>query len=129
MKLWETIKYVLVLIALSTPVNAEKLWSNGNNEDTQLLGNYYRIMDDFYVPGGGWWIDKAEVYGLFLGPGSNADVQSVNIRIIATDPMTGEPDPSQGEWLPITSFDEQDLEPWGIKLEANFHKTYGHLEK
>ena len=124
MKLWENAKFVLVLIALSTPVNAEELWSNGNNEGTQLSGNYYRIMDDFYVPGGGWWIDKAEVYGLFLDPGSNADVQSVNIRIIATDPLTGEPDLSQGEWLPITIFDEQDLEPWGIKLEVNFHKTY-----
>lgn len=124
MKLWKPVTSVLVLIALAAAANAEKLWQNGSNEDTQLLGNYYRIMDDFYVPDGGWWIDKAEIYGIFLDPGSNADVQSVNIRIIATDPMTGEPDPSQGEWLPITGFDEQSLEPWGIKLEANFHKTF-----
>jgi hypothetical protein len=123
MELWKSLGRALVLIALWTSANADQLWNNGNHEQFQLFGTYDRIMDDFYVPSGGWWIDKAEVYGLFLGYGSNT-VQSVNIRIIEADPLTGEPDPSQAEWLPVTSFDKQNLDPWGFKLEANFHKTY-----
>lgn len=124
MRPWKTLQHLLVLSAFCASANAEQLWNNGNHEHNQLLGTYDRIMDDFYVPGGGWWIDKAEVYGLFLGFGASNDVQSVNIRIIEADPLTGEPDPSQAEWLPITSFEVQSLDPWGFKLEVNFYNTF-----
>lgn len=115
---------LLILSGFFTAVEADTLWDNGENENQILLGNYYRIMDDFYVPGAGWWIDQAEVHGTFFGANYDKHVEVVNIRIFAADPQTGEPDVSQGNGMNIISFDETDLESGGIKLETNFQKTF-----
>jgi hypothetical protein len=113
---------LFALITLIAPAHADQLWNNGNHDEYQVLGNYYRILDDFYVPGGGWWIDKAEVDGMFF---TSSGIESVNIRIIEADTLTGEPDTSQAQWLPVIDFDvTESLEPWGFRLEADFHNTF-----
>lgn len=127
MNILRTMMGLVFAVGLSMSAHAQTLWDNGNHLDDQLLGNYYRILDDFYVPGAGWWIDKAEVYGMFFNATyykHQKAVEVVNIRIMAADPVTGEPDPSFGTGLVVTSFDEEPIDSLRTRVEANFEKVF-----
>lgn len=114
----------MCFLFFSLPATAESLWENGNPENPLLNASYhYTIMDDFYVPGAGWWLERAEIFGWFV----SADEQhtgDVNIRILPADPLTGEPDPSQAINPSVSIMTDPIDNPAGLRIRANMPKLF-----
>ena len=125
MNIWRKVVVVTFMLGLCAGLKAEELWDNGENTGDIMLGNYFRILEDFYVPGAGWWIDSAEVYGTFYNNwGENHNIGSVSMRIMSADFHTGEPDPSQGNGLNVVAFNEFQIANNGVRVEIDFQKTF-----
>lgn len=68
--LYKLSAFVGALSLLGSASAAELLWDNGGPNGTTGLNNAYEtVLDDFYVPGAGWFVDSAETVGIFLNPG------------------------------------------------------------
>ena len=95
----------LVLIFTAHKVHAEQLWNNGNTDGSNSLswGQYSSTLDDFYVPGGGWWMDSAQTSGFFLNNGDT--VTKIEATIWPHDMDSDEPDGDNAFPLKVLSFE------------------------
>lgn len=124
MKTLRIILGITFSLSFSLTATAESLWKNGNPSNPVLNESYYTILDDFYVPGAGWWIDRADIYGMFVG-GDVPHTGDVNIRILPADPLTGEPDPSQAIDPTVTNVMTDPIDdPVGVRVRANMQKVF-----
>jgi hypothetical protein len=99
------VKLILFLTAILfsvSNVNAAKLWDNGDTDGSTLgWGQYSSTLDDFYVPGGGWWINRVETIGIYANP---TTVTEVEIAIWPHNLNTSSPDGDSVTVLNVTSF-------------------------
>lgn len=120
---------LLVSIGLASVSHAELLWNNGNHDNvgTGVNNQYQTVMDDFYVPGAGWFINNAETHGIFLSSGRV--VSDVDITIWPADHSTGEPNGDHAFTVPTIDFDAVDTgQDWQgydkIKVTVDFNNTF-----
>lgn len=120
---------LLASIGLASVSHAELLWDNGNHDNagTGVNNQYQSVMDDFYVPGAGWFINSAETHGIFLNSGRV--VSDVDIIIWPADPGTGEPNGDDAFIISTIDFDAVDTgQNWQgydkIKVTVDFDNTY-----
>ncbi|NOZ52191.1 MAG: hypothetical protein GXP08_03445 [Gammaproteobacteria bacterium] len=108
-------------------VSADQLWNNGDTDGSTLgWGQSSSTLDDFYVPGGGWWINGVETIGVFINP---TTVTEVDVAIWSHDMDENEPNESIVYPLTGVSFETtatgrifSDREE--IKIQVNFDNTY-----
>ena len=123
---------ISVLMSLSMlfaafSASADQLWSNGDTQGVTLgWGQYSSTMDDFYVPGGGWYINHAETIGIYVDP---ATVSDVEVAIWEHDNSQNEPNDSKVQVLNVTSFQAVQtgrvfLDREEIKISVDFDNTY-----
>lgn len=118
----------LCVIVFAGVCQAETLWNNGLPNGSQGLNNQYQsVMDDFYVPSGGWFINGAETYGIFLN--ANREVTNITMIIWPADTETGEPNGDNTISLDVNSFQAVETgEYWEgyekIQINVQFDSTY-----
>jgi len=117
----------LALIFSVSSTRADQLWNNGDTDGSTMgSGQYSSTLDDFYVPGGGWRINRVETIGFFIDP---ATVSGVDIVIWPHDMAENEPDGDTTSPLNVTYFEAT---PTGriffgreeIKITVDFDETY-----
>jgi len=122
-----TIFLALTLIFSVSSASADQLWDNGDTDGSILgWGQYSSTLDDFYVPGGGWWIEQVETIGIFVDP---ATVSEVEVAIWAHDMKENKPNGDTTYSLNVTSFEATPtgrtfLDREEIKIQVDFDKTY-----
>ena len=128
MKLFIPIVFITTLI-LGSSVQADLLWDNGNHD---AVGNGVNdagqsVLDDFYVPGAGWFVNRAETHGIFLNPGRV--VSDVDVVIWPADAATGEPNGDEAFMVGVNGFSAVDTgEDWQgydkILVSVSFDNTF-----
>jgi hypothetical protein len=127
----KTLKLVglLASLSLTSISHAELLWDNGvhDNVGNGVNNQYQSVMDDFYVPGAGWFVNSAETHGIFLNSGRT--VSDVDITIWPADLVTGEPNGDTAFPVPTINFNAADTgENWEgydvINVTVNFDNTF-----
>lgn len=95
----------LILAFTVIGARADQLWNNGNTDGSSSLswGQYSSMLDDFYVPGGGWFIESATTRGFFLNDGEV--INDVKVSIWPHDMDTSEPDGDNNYSLAVKDFD------------------------
>jgi len=118
----------MLLASSLTTANADQLWDNGDTDGASTLGwgQYSSTLDDFYVPGAGWWIEGAETIGIFIDP---ATVTSVDVAIWGHDPDNNEPNGSDAEIMTGVEFNASFtgrtfFNREEIKIDISFDKHY-----
>lgn len=118
----------IAMVFAAWNANAGQLWNNGDTDGSATLGwgSHSSILDDFYVPGGGWWINHLETTGIFVDPLKVADVE---VAVWSHDMTENEPDGDSVDVLHVnkftatptgrTFFDRKEL-----KISVDFDKTY-----
>lgn len=118
----------LGLMLAGPALGSELLWDNGApNGSGGLNSQYETVLDDFYVPGGGWFISGAETVGIFLNPGRV--VTTVDVTIWGHDYATDEPNGSDTVNLNVTNFTATPTgELWygyeKIEIAVEFDQTF-----
>lgn len=119
----------LTLAGLTSASHAELLWNNGDHDNNGAGVNNMNqsVLDDFYVPGAGWFIDGAETHGIFLNP--NKVVSEVDVIIWPADFATGEPNGDSVIVIENVTFEAVDTnEDWGgydkIRVTVDFENTF-----
>jgi hypothetical protein len=86
----------VMTLLLASVQAAGQLWDNGDTDGTAYLsyGQFSSTLDDFYVPGGGWWVTGLETIGFYVE--STRVVQDVTIFIWPHDYKQNAPDPDSG---------------------------------
>ncbi len=93
---------LLMMLFSVFSVSAQQLLNNGDTDGITLdWGQYSSTMDDFYVPGGGWHINRAETIGIHVDP---AMVSEVEVAVWAHDNNLSEPNNSEVQALNVTNF-------------------------
>jgi len=100
---------VAALLLCGQAAGADELWDNGVADTGASLGNGLNawVADDFYVPGGGWYIDGAETRGFFLG--AYQEVTDVDVAIYPHDSDTGGPDTDAARVIEVTDFEVETI--------------------
>ena len=109
-------------------VNADQLWNNGDTDGSATLGwgQSSSILDDFYVPGGGWWINHVETIGIFVDPSTVDEVE------VAIWPHDMEENGPNGDAVDVLTVTNVETTPTGrtffdreeIKISVDFDNTY-----
>jgi len=125
--LTKTSLFILLIFSL-THANADKLWDNGDTDSATLgWGQYSSSLDDFYVPGSGWWVDSIETIGFYIDDGHT--IANVDVVFWAHNAVTNAPDETKlivpnnivfNTALTGRTFLGRDE----IKISADFDKTY-----
>lgn len=99
---------VFSLISLTGTGQASELWDNGDsgNSGGTVNNQYQSVLDDFYVPGAGWYVSSAETHGIFFSPGRV--VSDVDVIIWPAEFGTGLPNGDTAFVLPTLSFEAVD---------------------
>ncbi len=119
------VAFALIFTVISA--SADQLWNNGDTDGSTLgWGQYSSTLDDFYVPGGGWFINRVETNGIFINPDTVSDVE---IAIWPHDNNTSEPNSDDVVTLNVTDFQATStgrtfLEREEVKITVDFDKTY-----
>jgi len=123
---------VLLALALMFSVSstsADQLWNNGDTDGSSTMGwgQYSSTLDDFYVPGGGWRINRTETIGFFITP--SATISDVDIVIWPHDMAENGPDGDTTSILNVTHFEATPtgrtfLDREEIKITVDFDETY-----
>jgi hypothetical protein len=104
-----------------------ELHDNGAPTLATVNNQYQNAMDDFYVPGAGWFVDGAETVGMFLNPGRT--VQDVAVVLWSHDPIENEPDgahtlaPTVSSWS-VTSLGDDGGGYEELRVEVEFEETF-----
>jgi hypothetical protein len=122
---------LFVILVFSTGnVKADQLWNNGDTDGSILgWGQYSSTLDDFYVPGGGWYVNHVETRGIFVDPST---VDEVEVAIWAHDYQENEPNGSDVIFsqvlndnnFEVTSTGRTFLDREEIKISIDFDNTY-----
>lgn len=118
---------ILALIFTVFSASATQLWNNGDTDGTTLgWGQYSSTLDDFYVPGGGWFINRFETIGIFASPST---ITGVEVAIWPHDSTNNEPNGDEVVTLNVTNFEatltgRTFLEREEIKITVDFDKSY-----
>jgi len=108
---------ILLMTTLSSSLYADVLHDQSNNKAESVIGGgtEYSVLDDFFVPNGGWNINKLETIGIF-----NNNIQQIDSiklflwkNIWSGDPSQNEPDMLNNEELTVTNWEVQ---PTGNEL-------------
>lgn len=122
-----TIFLALAMIFTVINANASQLLNNGDTDGVTLgWGQYSSTLDDFYVPGGGWFINRVETIGIFASPST---VTGVEVAIWPHDSTNNEPNGDEVVTLNVTDFEatltgRTFLEREEIKITVDFDKSY-----
>lgn len=117
----------VALVFSACNVNAEELWNNGNTDGNYLgWGQYSSTLDDFYVPGGGWWVNHLETSGFFIDPST---VDEVEVAIWTHDIQENKPNGSEvvnltGVTFEATATGNKFFNKEEIKISVDFDETY-----
>ncbi len=131
-KIMFTILLALLTLVFSTSsARADQLWNNGDTDGSATLGwgQYSSTLDDFYVPGGGWWINRVETIGVFVNQSATVSKDDVEIVIWAHDMAENEPN---GDITDVLKGIKVEVTPTGriffdreeIKITVDFDRTY-----
>jgi hypothetical protein len=134
-KMWKNASRIAQLVcllgsySLAATSQADVLWDNGDHDNggAGVNNNYQSVLDDFYVPGAGWYLNSAETYGIFLTQG--LVVSDVDVAIWPAEPLTGLPNGDTAFSVNTNSFEAVDTgESWGgyekIKVTVDFENTF-----